>query len=59
MLFAEYRAVKWLAVSADVLFAQKGAENEFSIKTSELDQTTKNNFPLNYIDVPPCWPTSM
>ena len=50
--FAEYRAVKWLAVSADVLFAQKGAENEFSIKTSELDQTTKNNFKLNYIDVP-------
>ncbi len=50
--FAEYRAVKWLAVSADVLFAQKGAENEFSIKTSELDQTTKNNFKLSYIDVP-------
>ena len=50
--FAEYRAVKWLAVSADVLFAQKGAENEFSIETSELDQTTKNNFKLNYIDVP-------
>ena len=50
--FAEYRAVKWFAVSADVLFAQKGAENEFSVKTPEVDQTLKNNFKLSYIDVP-------
>lgn len=50
--FAEYRAVKWFAVSADVLFARKGAQNEFKMSTSEFNMETENNFKLNYIDVP-------
>lgn len=50
--FAEYRAVKWFAVSADVLFARKGAQNEFKESTSGFDRETENNFKLNYIDVP-------
>lgn len=50
--FAEYRAVKWFAVSADVLFARKGAKNEFSVNTTEFNQTAENNFKLSYIDVP-------
>lgn len=50
--FAEYRAVKWFAVSADVLFARKGAQNDFSISTSEFSTNTENNYKLSYIDVP-------
>lgn len=50
--FAEYRAVKWFAVSADVLFARKGAENEYNFSGEGVDQTIKSNFKLSYIDVP-------
>lgn len=50
--FAEYRAVKWFAVSADVLFARKGAQNKFKASTSEFNTETENNFKLSYIDVP-------
>jgi len=50
--FAEYRAVKWFAVSADVLFARKGAANESSIKTPEVEQSVDSKFKLSYIDIP-------
>lgn len=50
--FAEYRAIKWFAVSADVLFAQKGSMNENTISAEGVEVTTKNNYKLSYIDVP-------
>lgn len=51
-VFAEYRPMKWFAVSADVLFARKGSEYELNTKTLELEQQLKNNYKLSYIDVP-------
>lgn len=51
-VFAEYRPMKWFAVSADVLFARKGSEYELNTKTIELEQKLKNNYKLSYIDVP-------
>lgn len=51
-VFAEYRPMKWFAVSADVLFARKGSEYELNTKTVELEQKLKNNYKLSYIDVP-------
>lgn len=50
--FAEYRAIRWFSVSADVLFTQKGSKGDYSYTSPEISMSSKNNIKLNYIDIP-------
>ncbi len=50
--FVEYRPMNWFAVSADVLYSQKGAQSDMTTTVGSYSSQVENKYNLSYIDVP-------
>ena len=51
-VFVEYRPIRWLGISADVLYAQKGTGTSLNFETSVSKINTELQMRLSYLDIP-------